>query len=251
MITIDTGHKAHGSKINMKRLKWVIKFLEEDLTIQKLESNPHKTLKLGKGLRDVYLPEKEAETWNQDFFSDNKMKEYKTIFEKSADIDMAPAIIGGLAKNIYSYHHSLRNVWEGLKESLRGYRENPMQTSSRFSVKIAIETDMRSDILRLKPGSAYIEFRSGETSVVYLHYAMYFLSLFEGLPFSRICECKDCDRWFISDYRGKKRQKDYCSNRCASRANKYDMRHNPDRIEEYEKEKEYQRNRYRQKVLGK
>jgi hypothetical protein len=78
-----------------------------------------------------------------------------------------------------------------------------------------------------------------------------FLLMLEGIPFSRILRCMECgDKWFISNRDGENDKRRYCSNRCASRYNKRDMRTNPARKEEYEEVKQKQRERYRKKVLG-
>jgi hypothetical protein len=75
-----------------------------------------------------------------------------------------------------------------------------------------------------------------------------FLTLIEGIPFSRILKCKGCDRWFISTYVGKERRKDYCNRNCASRSNKRDLRTNPARKEEWEKVKLKQKEEYKKRA---
>ena len=54
----------------------------------------------------------------------------------------------------------------------------------------------------------------------------------------QVCQDKDCDNWFVKTYSGKKRQRRFCCNKCASRNNQYDKRHNPDREDEYQKDKD-------------
>jgi len=64
--------KNIGSASNMKKLNWLVDFLEEDLTVKSLESNPQITLELGRGIRDIFLSKDTTRFWNKNFFSRKK-----------------------------------------------------------------------------------------------------------------------------------------------------------------------------------
>jgi len=186
------------------------------------------------------------------FFSKDKLKKYKSLYENPPDLKTAHSIIGGLVKNIYAYHNSLGIIWDGFKNSLKRYRESTIGgwEVEYFTIKIDHKISLNSKNIEIKIEETYIESPGGESSLVSLRITEQFLDLIEGLSFNRFRECKACKRWFVSTYSGEKRQKHCCSNRCSSRINKYDMRHNPKRRNQYNKEKKYQKKRYRKKVLG-
>ncbi len=237
---------------NMKRLGWLVDFLEEDLTIRSLKSDPQMTLELGIGIRDIILQDEEVRRWDKDFFSKEKMKKYKQLIENPSDIEMAELAIGGLAKNVYAFYKDLKIIWVEFKKSLNFYRDGqiPSLTYGYFSIKIESRVDLRSDKIKLSTGNAYVGSGLDEIPIMSIKTAMHFLSLFEGLSFDRFRQCKDCDRWFVSTYHGKGKKKEACGNKCASRSNQWDLRNNKEREDEYEKVKRKQQARYYKKTAG-
>lgn len=243
-VKMSASKQKSDLKKNIRRVQWIVeKFLEEDLRYEILNNSPELIEKLRIGLKEN-LQDKERYQ-----VLDNRPSEY-----------------------IYRYYAILSHFWFQMKKHLSDYKRNEENLfrqivfpPEKIDYPIQICTEIKDDPTKNyfddlgftewyqeRYPTVQVEFETG--SVIFkkdrFEIIRNFIGLLEGLPVDIILECRDqkCRRWFIKTHKNRKS----CSNKCSSRANQRDLRHNPEKKEKYARVKKKQVERYRKKkVLGK
>jgi len=235
----ETG-RGIKPKSKMKRLKWIVDTLEENLTIDYLVTNPVITMEIAEGLKENFLSQ-EAATRLDEIISNVDQESFLRFKKNPSNIDLGHAVIGGLVKNIYAIYYDLKSIWTEFKKSLSIYRNRQLLITN-FSLAIPHKINLDADKVNVTSKNAIIFLEETNCDIaVSSDTALTFLSLLNGLSFDRIQQCKSCQKWFISTYRGKEKAKESCGNRCASRENKRDLRSNDARKDDWEDVKKKQR----------
>ena len=232
----------HIERQRINSIKWIIEdFLEEGLDFLKLESDFEKTKELAEGLQknlwgqhsvktmdetfDLVGP-KETSTWGKPRMTPL----FENILHEPKDLDVATAQ-SLAARNLSKYYRDLKSLWNSFKSGIGKRKFYGGIHHEIAEVKILIDYSLNN-----------VSFDKG------LFIKMSFISLIEGAPFSifRKCQGPGCNRWFVSTHKTKK----YCQEKCGGRNRQVALRKRDP--EKYKSDRrEYQKKKYREKILGK